>query len=70
MKSVVLRLGGFHNLMSACGSVFKIMKGSGIEKSLEEAYGPNAVTQMMSGKAIERALRVLFLIDAALSTKL
>ena len=70
MTTVVVRLGGFHLLMSACGSVFKMMKGSGIEEALEEAYGPNAVAQMTSGKAIARALRGLFLIDAALSTKL
>ena len=70
MTKGVLRLGGFHLLMSACGSVFKMMKGSGIEEALEEAYGPNAVTQMTSGKAIAIALRGLFLVDAALSTKL
>ena len=56
--------------MSACGTVFKMMKGSGIEEALEEAFGPNAVTHMTSGKATARALRGLFLIDAALSTKL
>ena len=70
MTKVVHRLGGFHLPMSACGSVFKMMKRSGIEEALEEAYGPNVVTQMRSGKAIARALRGLFLIDAALSTKL
>ena len=70
MAKVVLRLGGFHLLMSACGSVFHMMKGSGIEEALEQAYGPNAVTQMMSGKAIARALRGLFLIEAALTTKM
>ena len=70
MTKIVLRLGGFHLLMSACGSVFHMMKGSGIEEALEAAYGPNAVTQMMSGKAITRALRGLFLIEAALTTKI
>ena len=37
---------------------------------LPEAYELNAATQMTSGKAIARALRGLFLIDAALSTEL
>ena len=37
---------------------------------MEETYGPNGVTQMTSVKAIARALRGLFLIDAALSTNL
>ena len=46
------------------------MKGSGIEETLEQVYGPNAVTHMMSGKAITRAPHGLFLIEAALSTKI
>ena len=70
MSKIVLRLGGFHLLMSTCGSLFQMMKGSGIEEALEQVYGPNAVTHMMSGKAITRALRGLFLIEAALSTKI
>lgn len=70
LNSIVVRLGGFHLLMSACGSVFHMMKGSGIEEALEEVYGPNAVTHMMSGKAIARALRGLYLIEMALTTKL
>ena len=70
MTKGVLRLGGFHILMSACGSVFKMMKEYGREEALEEAHGPNAVTQTTSGKAIARTLRGLFLVDAALSTKL
>ena len=37
---------------------------------LPEAYEPNVATQMTSGKAIARALRGLFLIYSALSTKL
>ena len=69
MAKDVLRLGGFHLLMSTCGSVFQMMKGSGIEEALEQAYGPNAVTHVMSGKAISKVLRGLFLIEAALTTK-
>ena len=46
------------------------MKGLGIEETLEQEFGPNAVTHMMSGKAITRALHGLFLIKAALSTKI
>ena len=37
---------------------------------LSDAYEPNVATQMMSGKAIARALRGIFLIDLALSTEL
>ncbi|KAK6175983.1 hypothetical protein SNE40_014355 [Patella caerulea] len=46
------------------------MKGSGIEEALNCIYGPNAIVHIMSGKAIARALRSLFLLDATLSYKL
>ncbi|MES9882369.1 MAG: hypothetical protein ABW185_15970 [Sedimenticola sp.] len=70
LDNIVVRLGGFHLLMSACGSVFRMMKGSGIEEALEEVYGSNAIVHMMTGKSIARALRGLYLIDMALTTKL
>ena len=65
---IVLRLAGFHNLMSFVGSVGFSMKGSGLEKVFETDYGKNAV--MFSGKAISKALRFYFLVDIALSMKL
>ena len=68
--NIVCRLGGFHTMMSFLGSIGSMMKGSGLEEALENAYGPNAVTHMMSGKAISRALRGHFLIEAALINKL
>ena len=46
------------------------MKGSGLEEALDTVYGPNAVTHMISGKAVSRALRGHFLIEAALVNKL
>ncbi len=46
------------------------MKGSGLEEALERAYGSNAVTHMMSGKAVSRALCGHFLVEAALVNKL
>ena len=67
---IVCRLGGFHTMMSFVGSIGSVMKGSGLEEALETAYGPNAVTQMMSGKAISRALRGHFLVEGALVNKL
>ena len=68
--NMVCRLGGFHTMMSFLGSIGSMMKGSGLEEALERAYGPNAVTHMMSGKAISRALRGHFLVEAALVNKL
>ena len=64
--NIVCRLGGFHTLMSFLGSVGDLMAGSGIEEALQEVYGSNAVSHMMSGKAIARALRGHILIDCAL----
>lgn len=56
--------------MSFIGSIGSMMKGSGLEEALEVAYGPNAVTQMISGKAVSRALRGHLLVEAALVNKL
>ena len=57
-------------MMSFMGSIGSMMKGSGLEEALEMVYGPNAVTHMMSGKAVSRALRGHFLVEAALVNKL
>ena len=64
--NIVCRLGGFHTMMSFMGSIGSMMKGSGLEEALETVYGPNAVAHMISGKAISRALRGHFLVEAAI----
>ena len=68
--NIVCRLGGFHTMMSFMGSIGSMMKGSGLEEALQRAYGLNAVTHMISGKAVSRALRGHFLVEAALVNKL
>ena len=68
--TIVCRLGGFHTMMSFMGSIGTMMKGSGLEEALGTVYGPNAVTHMITGKAVSRALRGHFLIEAALTNKL
>ena len=68
--NMVCRLGGFHTMMSFMGSIGTMMKGSGLEEALGNVYGPNAVTHMITGKAVSRALRGHFLIEAALTNKL
>ena len=68
--NIVCRLGGFHTLMSFLGSIGSVMKGSGLEEALENAYGPTAITHMMFGKAASRALHGHFLVEAALVNKL
>ena len=47
-----------------------MMKGSGLEEALETVYGANAVSHMISGKAVSRALCGHFLVEAALVNKL
>lgn len=67
LRSIVLRLGGFHTLMSFLGSVGHLMEGSGLREILEKVYASNTVTHIMSGKAVSRAIRAHFLLDSALS---
>ena len=57
-------------MISFLGSIGLMMKGSGLEEALENVYGANVMTHMMSGKAIFRALRENFLVEAALVNKL
>ena len=70
MKSEVLgivcRLGVFHILMSFLGSIGAVMSGSRLCEVLECCYGPNAVAQMISGKAVARPMRGHQLVDSAL----
>lgn len=46
------------------------MEGSDFEKALESVHRPNTVTHIFSGKAISTALKMHFLVDAALTIKL
>lgn len=47
---VVMKLGGFHMLMSFLGSMGYIMDGSGLKKALgNKIYAPNSVDKMLSG---------------------
>ena len=68
--NIVCRFGGFHTMMSFMGSIGSMMKSSGLEEALETTCGHNAVTHMISGKAVSRALRGHCLVEAALANKL
>ena len=68
--NMVCRLGGFHTIMSFLGSVGKLMSGLGLSELLETCYGANTVIQMMSGRAVARALRWHMLVESALVTQL
>ena len=67
LRSVILRLGGFHTLMSFLGCIGHLMTGTGVKELLELVFASNTTAHMMSGKAVSRAIRGHLLIDAALN---
>jgi len=66
LRRIVLCLGGFHTEMNFLECIGYLMDSSGLQEVLELIYAPNAVIHMLSGKAIARAVRVHFIVDAAL----
>lgn len=67
VKSVIVRLGGFHLAMSFLGCIGYIMAGSGIEDICSLVYAKGSVDKMLSGKASARAIRCHSLIRLALA---
>ena len=67
---IVIRLGGFHTMISFMGSIGMLMRESGLADLLEEVYSEVTVKDMMAGKAVSRAIRGHFLTEGALITLL
>lgn len=67
LANVILRLGGFHLLMSYLGSIGNIMSGSGLTELWSTIYAAESVSKMLSGHHYARAIRAHFLTHAALS---
>ena len=67
LRSIILRLGGFHVEISFLGCIGSIMSGSGFEELSECVYDSNTVGRMLSGKAVQRALRGHLLVENALN---
>lgn len=65
-NKVVVRLGGFHLLMSYMGSIGTIMSGSGLKELFSEIFAGNSVDKILSGHAYARAVRAHSLSYAAL----
>lgn len=63
---IVLKLGGFHMLISFLGGIGAVMDGSGLREVMENIYASHTVNHMLDGKAYARAVRCNFLIDASL----
>lgn len=67
LKKIVLILGGFHMQMSFLESIGHLMIGTGLQECLVTVYASNSVIHMLSGKSIQRAVRIYFLVDTALN---
>src|SRR5205814_680321 len=68
--NILIRLGGFHTLMSYLGSIGELLSGSGIEEILETVYAENTVSHMLTGKAYSRSIRGHILLSSALTSLL
>lgn len=67
LSNVVVRLGGFHLLMSFLGSVGFIMADSGLAELWSTVYASASVPHMLSGHAYARAIRAHCITFSALS---
>lgn len=67
LSSVVVRLGGFHLLMSFMGAIGAIMACSGLKELLTTIYAANSVDKILSGHAYSRAVRAHTLTNLALA---
>ena len=68
LRQIILVLGGFHTEMSFLGAIGSLMAGSGLKEAITQVYAEGSVEQMLSGKAVSRAVRAHYLVDGALST--
>lgn len=65
LSKIVVRLGGFHLLMSYLGCIGRIMEGSGMESLWVTVYGRATVKHTLTGHAFARAVRAYVLTYAA-----
>lgn len=66
LDKVIVRLGGFHLLMSYLGSIGQIMTDSGLAELWERVYAKGSVVHMLTGHAFSRAVRAHILTLLAL----
>lgn len=64
---MVVRLGGFHLLMSYMGAIGQIMAGSGIKDIFSIIYAEGSVDKILSGHSYARAVRAHIILQQALS---
>ena len=67
LKNIVVLLGSFHTLMNILGAIGHLMNGSGIRNLREAIYRENTVNYILTGKAVDRAVRSYMLLDNCLN---
>ena len=67
LKNIILRLGGFHTMMSYLGSISYFMRSSGLQEVFETIYGDCTVQHILSGKAFSHAIRAHCILRGILS---
>ena len=68
LEYFIIRLGGFHTRMSFLGCIGYVMSNSGMRDALELIYAENAVPYLLSGKAVDSAIRRHQVVYIALHT--
>ena len=66
----IIKLGGFHTIMSWLGCIGYVMAGSGLKEALECAYAEYTTVHMLNGGAVYRAIRGHQLVKLAFETLL
>ena len=67
LRSIILRLGGFHLLMSFLGAIGNIMTGSGLKEVFCTFYEELSADKALAGHAFSRSIRGHFICHAALA---
>lgn len=67
LGNIIIRLGGFHTLLSFLGCIGYIMASSGLRQLLSLIYAPNSADMLLAGHAYARAIRGHLLVQLALS---
>uniref|UniRef100_A0ABD2VTT7 Uncharacterized protein n=1 Tax=Trichogramma kaykai TaxID=54128 RepID=A0ABD2VTT7_9HYME len=70
INRVIVRLGGFHMLMSFLGSIGNIMDGSGLLEAFQVLFAECSAAKALTGHAYSRAVRGHILVQNALSNLL
>lgn len=67
LRSVIVRLGGFHLLMSFLSAIGYIMTGSGLKEVFYTFYAELSADKALAGHAFSRSIRGHLLVHAALA---